>query len=135
MKEHYRYITGYPSGEILNITYPDYYRLIPSYLISWNYDLNCFLFDDKNKQKIIDSIKEIKLNDIVKIKNTKEIGEITQIINEYHGQLINNVDVSDLFNFGDKIYVVKFKHFKNKAFTIHDIEKLSYNNSDYIKLS
>lgn len=114
MIENVEYIVGKPSGQIINLLTKDLYFIMKKDYIHWDVDINEFSFDDVNIDLIKHYLKETKEGDLIRVLNTDKTGVIEEIIEDYQGEIIKGKDVSNIFNFGDTIYLIKFLY--NKKF-------------------
>lgn len=132
MIENAESIVGTPSGQIINLLSKDLYTLMKMNYIFWDGDIKEFMFYDSNLNSINKYLNKLKENDLVKIIGTNKTGVIKKIIKDYQGETIEGKDVSNIFKFGDTLYVISFINKKTGIYTEYQIEKKLISSDNFI---
>lgn len=125
-------IVGYPSGQILNIYQKDLIKLNSINLVEFQQDVFEFIFYDNEIDKIIKYLNDIKIEDFCRIGDTNKIGKVKKIIDDFSGELINGINYSKIFNWGEKIYVLEFIDKKTGVYSKRQIKKINPKNNIFI---
>jgi hypothetical protein len=125
-------IIGYPSGLIFNIYQKDLIKLNTMNLVEFQQDIFEFIYYDNEIDKIIKYLNEIKVDDLCRIGDTNKIGKVKRIIDDFSGELINGINYSKIFNWGEKIYILEFMDKKTGVYTERQIKKINPKNDIFI---
>ena len=127
------YIVGIPSGQILNLSTKELYKLLKYNMIDWNGGIDDFIFEDILLSSIIDNLNSnIEIGDnIIAFNNRK--GVVRRIIDYNKGDIINGKDLSRLYDSGQKLYLIYFNDTRSNTsiYTINQIKK-NHNNCIFV---
>jgi len=119
-------LVGLPSGQLIEVTQRELNFLMNLGFTEWSSKYNEFIFNDRLVDDVYRFLKRVKIRDYVKTPTGKK-GIVVEII-IYNGKdSINRKNVSNIYNKGDKLFVIHFPNNSKGVYKEEQIEKVRPN--------